>query len=205
MAIVIAIATFGVILRAKYEARKAERLAGVSTNWHDPESFSFVLGFIVLQLLVWFVYYFIFAAILFSGILVCGKVPIIGGRPYEMAEEKRQLEREKRKHQELSSTATVSMSADESDSRTTPRMTYIRTNSNEQDIELLYDIEADLDTQDYIDPATDTKEIETQKHIVSVADPQQKKRRLPQDPARKKHHEQDCNSCDVAITRKASF
>jgi len=204
VAIVIAIATFGVILRAKYEARKAEKLAGVSTNWHDPESFSFVLGFIVLQLLVWFVHYFIFAAILFSGILVCGKVPIIGGRPYEMAEEKRQLEREKRKHQELSSTATVSMSADESDSRTTPRMTYIRTNSNEQDIELFCDLEADLDTQDYI--ATDTKEIETQKHMVPVLDTQQKKRRLPQDRAsRKKHHEQDCSNCDVAITRKASF
>ena len=34
-----------------------------------------------------FVFYFITSTILFSGVLGCGRIPILGGRPYELRKE----------------------------------------------------------------------------------------------------------------------
>jgi len=211
VAIFIAIATFGVILRAKYEARKAQLLAGISTKWQDPESFSFVVGFIVLQLLSWFVYYFILASIMFSGILVCGTLPIIGGRPYEMWEERKQDEEEgKRKQQELHTiTTATTMSSDGNDIRpTTTRMTYIRTNSNEQDIELFYDLEAPSSSSSSSSDGhtIDSKSAPITRTNKADIDIDPRKNKSRQDFLHSKRHKEEKESnCDVAITRKYSF
>jgi len=79
-------AVFSVILRAKYEARKTLILHGLSPSdasllLHDAKSFSFILTYLIEQGLSWFVYYFIVVSLLFSGVLGCGCVPVLGGRP----------------------------------------------------------------------------------------------------------------------------
>ena len=183
VAIMIAIATFACILRAKYEARKEEILAGISSSWEDPDSFSFALGYLVEQLLVWFIYYFIFVSILFSGVLACGRLPIIGGRPFEMRVEKWQLERERKKLQELSTATTASMSSDEND---TPkgRMTYIRAHSNQQDVECLF---CDLEGHGSMESNDNSDTTEN---------------RMTQDKMiRKKRNELEYG-CEVAVSRK---
>ena len=97
VACMVAMATFAVILRAKYEAKKKLLTQGLNPAGtfvlNDPDSFSFVLAYLIEQALVWFVYYFILVSVLFSGILGCGCIPILGGRPYEMMIEWKEKER----------------------------------------------------------------------------------------------------------------
>jgi len=73
------------------------------------EEFSFVLNYLVEMTLSLFVYYFIAVTILFSGILACGyKIPLLGGRPYEVArEERRNSRRQKRENPPQGSRAVV--------------------------------------------------------------------------------------------------
>jgi len=57
---------------------------------------SFVINYLVEMTLAYFVYYPVGATMLFSGILSCGyNIPLLGGRPYEIAcEERRNLRRQ---------------------------------------------------------------------------------------------------------------
>jgi len=58
--------------------------------------FTFVLSYLIEMVLSLFVYYPIGVVILFSGILSCGcsnKIPVLGGRPYEIACEERRRQR----------------------------------------------------------------------------------------------------------------
>jgi hypothetical protein len=55
----------------------------------NAHEFQFVLGYLVEMILALFVYYPIGCTILFSGVLGCGKVPLLGGRPAEVAAEER--------------------------------------------------------------------------------------------------------------------
>lgn len=58
------------------------------------EEFHFVLAYLVQMVLSLFVYYPFFATVLMSGVLGCnGKVPLLGGRPYEIAQFKRKQQR----------------------------------------------------------------------------------------------------------------
>jgi hypothetical protein len=55
----------------------------------SKEAFKYLLSYAVELALALLVYYPIVGTIFFSGILGCGKVPILGGRPYEMAQEQK--------------------------------------------------------------------------------------------------------------------
>jgi hypothetical protein len=52
---------------------------------HSASEFSFVAGYLVEMLLSLFIYYPIGGTMLFSGMFACGfKIPVLGGRPYEV-------------------------------------------------------------------------------------------------------------------------
>ena len=61
----------------------------------DLSDFSFVFNYLVEMTLAFFIYYPIGGTMLFSGIFSCGyKIPLLGGRPYELACEERQNSRQ---------------------------------------------------------------------------------------------------------------
>jgi hypothetical protein len=61
----------------------------------SASEFSFLLGYLVEIVLSLFIYYPIGGTLLFSGILSCGfKIPVLGGRPYEVACEERRKEKQ---------------------------------------------------------------------------------------------------------------
>ena len=63
-------------------------------NVENASQFTFLLTYLVEMVLALFVYYPIGGTMLFSGILACGfKIPLLGGRPYEMACEERRNSR----------------------------------------------------------------------------------------------------------------
>lgn len=56
----------------------------------DSTRFSFLLAYSLELVFALFVFYFLTSTVFFSGILGCGRIPILGGRPYELrASEKR--------------------------------------------------------------------------------------------------------------------
>jgi hypothetical protein len=67
---------------------------GISVE--NLSEFSFVFNYLVEMTLAFFIYYPISVTTLFSGILSCGyEIPLVGGRPYEIAcEERRNLRQE---------------------------------------------------------------------------------------------------------------
>ena len=82
-----ALATLAVVIvastRSTTSNEQTATLLGVSYN-PQIESYRFLLAYgieVAMSLAVW---YPLTGALLFSGVLGCGKVPIIGGRPYEM-------------------------------------------------------------------------------------------------------------------------
>lgn len=58
---------------------------------HEASEFNFLIGYLVEMALALLVYYPLGGTILFSGILGCGKIPFLGGRPLEVAQEQRRL------------------------------------------------------------------------------------------------------------------
>ena len=92
--LVTAVASFAVVLRATLmsnggvgSGNLVEDATHVGEGVKDLGVFEFVVGYFVEFFLALFLYYPLFAYILFSGILgCCGKVSMLGGRPYEMAQ-----------------------------------------------------------------------------------------------------------------------
>jgi len=105
MAVVLctAIATFVVVLRAALEDDEdiGDLNSGgivddeIDLEIQDKSAYRFLISYCVELALALFVYYPLIGTILFTGILGCGKVPILGGRPYEVMQEEKQLKREK--------------------------------------------------------------------------------------------------------------
>jgi hypothetical protein len=57
----------------------------INLDIHSASEFSFVAGYLVEMVLSLFIYYPIGGTMLFSGVMVCFyKIPILGGRPYEV-------------------------------------------------------------------------------------------------------------------------
>ena len=106
-------ATFFVIVRLdsdvnkqeEYDASMAEKLAedlvdaGRGGANDDGESssttsskgsyrFSFLVGYAIELVVALFIFYFFTSTVFFSGLLGCGRIPILGGRPYELWREK---------------------------------------------------------------------------------------------------------------------
>lgn len=50
----------------------------------NDTKYAFLVGYAVELSFALFVYYFLTSTVLFTGILGCGRIPIIGGRPYEL-------------------------------------------------------------------------------------------------------------------------
>jgi hypothetical protein len=95
-----AIATFVVVLRASLNEQEESdativQSSGLINNSiqvryvHDKSAYEFLISYVVELALALFVYYPVIATVLFTGILGCGTVPILGGRPYEVKQEKR--------------------------------------------------------------------------------------------------------------------
>jgi len=67
---------------------------GTTQGW---ESYDFMITLGIELALSLFFYYFIIGTILFSGILGCGRLPFLGGRPREVLVEQKKIERARRK------------------------------------------------------------------------------------------------------------
>lgn len=106
-----AVASFCVVLRASLSEREdsdVEELqsAGLSDDqvdllgFSDKSSFDFLLSYGVELALALLIYYPVVGTILFSGVLGCGRVPILGGRPYEeVLQEKKRIARKRRRQE----------------------------------------------------------------------------------------------------------
>ena len=62
-------------------------------NFSNAEDFGFALAYLVGMALSLFIYYPVGTLILFSGILGCFRLPVLGGRPREVAIEKKILKK----------------------------------------------------------------------------------------------------------------
>ena len=96
--IVVALATLVVVWRAaeetrnQYEEEKEELGLGDDAypEWGEirgVSSFSFLVNYAVEVCLALMLYFPLFGTILFSGVLGCGRIPVLGGRPYEVRKE----------------------------------------------------------------------------------------------------------------------
>jgi hypothetical protein len=82
-------------------------IQGIDLGVEAVSEFSFVFNYLVEMTLSFFVYYPVIGTILFSGILSCGyNVPVVGGRPYEVAcEDRRNLKRQQKDSKQGSPTS----------------------------------------------------------------------------------------------------
>ena len=119
--VVVAMATLVVVWRASEESREQyeEEMEALGIDddvavprWGEirgVSSFSFLMKYAIEVTLALFVYYPIFGTILFSGVLGCGRIPVLGGRPREVLQEQKRLQKKTKRGssglQHLSSTS----------------------------------------------------------------------------------------------------
>ena len=100
-----AVATFVVVLRAAVEGNMdevADSESGglvddsidLAQGFDSKDSYRFLISYGVELALALLVYFPLMATVLFSGILGCGRVPVLGGRPYEVSQEEKRKRRE---------------------------------------------------------------------------------------------------------------
>ncbi len=82
-------ATSVVVLRLNANTDNAEVPTDDIVEMTGLEStrFSFLLAYSFELIFALFVFYFLTSLVFFSGILGCGRIPILGGRPYELRKE----------------------------------------------------------------------------------------------------------------------
>jgi hypothetical protein len=110
-------------------------------NVEETEEFHFVLAYLVQMVLSLFVYYPLFGTILMTGVLGCGKVPILGGRPYEVAQFERKKGRLSKMHDwEMSGVPTIVTSGSGSSGEGMHNHSFIseRDSAHEDDIEIIW-------------------------------------------------------------------
>ncbi|KAL9179779.1 hypothetical protein ACHAXT_007749 [Thalassiosira profunda] len=67
------------------DASEAEQFTEDQLEGNETAShFSFLIGYCLELVFTYFVFYFLTSTLAFSGILGCGRIPVIGGRPYEV-------------------------------------------------------------------------------------------------------------------------
>jgi len=96
VAILVAITTSLVVLRVSYESRLREKIEDSTedVDWrevHTLQSYNFLMGYLIELVVVYCVTYQIVASIFFSGILSFGCLPFLGGRPAEVQQELRNI------------------------------------------------------------------------------------------------------------------
>jgi hypothetical protein len=111
--IITACASFAVVLRATLDDNEEDvdlsslGTAGLNDDniklgqTQDRSAYEFLIGYGVELVLALFVYYPLIGTILFSGVVVCGKIPVLGGRPYEVTAEKRLAQASNKKDHSL--------------------------------------------------------------------------------------------------------
>jgi hypothetical protein len=111
---VTAMATLAVLLRTTIETEEQQQqqgdtstesnfaVTGVATEetvtkirFQEAESYRFLLSYATELVLALVVYNPIIGTVLFCGILGCGRLPILGGRPYEVLQEEQRLREER--------------------------------------------------------------------------------------------------------------
>lgn len=105
--VIVAFATFLVVWRAAQESHEQyleekERLGygndDTYPSWEEVRSvasFEFLVSYAVEVALALFVYYPFLGTVIFSGILGCGRLPFLGGRPLSVRNYKLRLEKER--------------------------------------------------------------------------------------------------------------
>ena len=122
-----AVASFVVVLRASLDDGDEQQTepigsAGITDDkvdlfgYQDKSSFKFLLSYGVELGLALFIYYPVVGTVLFSGVLGCGKVPVLGGRPYEVMMEKKRIERKRRRAERRGHTEDTKRSSSSSSS-----------------------------------------------------------------------------------------
>jgi len=105
----------------------------------EAQEFNFLVGYLVEMVLALFIYYPLGGTILFSGCLGCGCIPVLGGRPVEVAAEERH--RKKRLEQEAlrahNTGATLASTTSTARRRAAMEMDDIE-QPNERDVELMW-------------------------------------------------------------------
>ena len=105
VAVLVAAASFVVVLRASVVSRQetvekvaeSRQIDPSSVKWGHVssfESFSFLVSYVVELTLAMLLYFPLVGTILFSGILGCACLPILGGRPVQVRKEQRRQLRE---------------------------------------------------------------------------------------------------------------
>ena len=85
--VVVAFTTFVVVVRA-YESVEEEDGINIETFGNEAD-FQYLYGYVIELIISLFVFTPIAQIILFSGILGCCSLPVLGGRLYEMRKSKR--------------------------------------------------------------------------------------------------------------------
>ena len=78
-----------------------EETAGAEDDYANR--WAFLIGYFLELTMALFVFYPLTSTMFFSGILGCGRLPVIGGRPYEMWKARLKAERKKNKNGEETS------------------------------------------------------------------------------------------------------
>jgi hypothetical protein len=89
--VIVALTLFVVCLKviiANDDSADVEDVADVD-NYKSVDNFGFILAYLVGMTLSFFLWYFVGLFVLFSGVLGCYKLPVLGGRPREVAIEQR--------------------------------------------------------------------------------------------------------------------
>lgn len=89
---VVAATSMAVVRLNEDEQRQEEHAASLAEQFaeerlnttEDTSQFSFLLGYALELVVALFIFYFFTSTVFFSGVLGCGRLPVLGGRPYEM-------------------------------------------------------------------------------------------------------------------------
>jgi hypothetical protein len=74
----------------------------------DISAYTFLIGYAIELALALVVYNPLIGTILLSGVLGCGKIPVLGGRPYELERERREAEGTNRQSRQMTPSSDIS-------------------------------------------------------------------------------------------------
>ena len=91
--VIVALTIFVVCLKVVIANDEEATLGSVTDldNYQSADDFGFILAYLVGMALSFFLWYFLGLFVLFSGVLGCKKLPVLGGRPREVAIEEKLL------------------------------------------------------------------------------------------------------------------
>jgi hypothetical protein len=99
--LITAVATLALVVRTSAEVLSNtpyhdDDVTNPDLSLHEASMYKLLISYVIEFSISLFIYYPMIATILFSGILGCGSVPVLGGRPYEVTLEAKRRAREER-------------------------------------------------------------------------------------------------------------